>query len=243
MKILINSLFGLLSVCLAILSAHMYHQGALSDSETVVFVDLTDKQLSEIRGRNLFDYSLVENHTWSRHTVYFESLTNFNYCSIQKVQLDKKFMFLSNPNKRKREILAFGYKLDSALQSLYAQDTGFDNSCIYEPIMREANRLSKVKASSRTIIICSDLQEHNPDFFSVYNRKDIEQLQNNPDKVISRFENKLKPENLSGIKIYINYLPKDFFDNKRFLEMSGIMKIIFESHGAIVKIGPTLVYQ
>ncbi|MDB5227420.1 MAG: hypothetical protein JWN78_1613 [Bacteroidota bacterium] len=242
MKILINSLFGILSFCLAILSAHMYHQGALSDSETVVFVDLTDKQLNEIRGRDLFDYSLVENHIWSRHTVYFESLTNFNYSSIQKVQLDKKFMFLSNPNKRKREIMAFGNKLDSALQSLYTIDTGFDNSCVYEPIVRENNRLSKVKATSRTIIICSDLQE-NSDLFSVYNRKDIEEIQNNPDKIIARFENKLKPENLTGIHIYINYLPRDYFDNERFIEMSGIIKKIFESHGATVKIGPTLVYQ
>lgn len=208
-------------------------------TEISVFVDVTDIQKNPITAQEITNLADMEHHRWWSYAVRLQTLSNYKYTSIGKVELPDAFMAFSNPKKRKKQIALFNENLKRELNSLYRPNTTKPHSALYDPIIREANRLSHFKGK-RFIIIHSDLQEHS-ELFSIYRKADYVLLQKNPEQVMKRLTDSLQPEDLKGIDFYFIYEPKDESDNKRFLVMVHVFQKILESHNATVHIGANIV--
>lgn len=208
-------------------------------TEISVFVDVTDIQKNPITAQEITDLADMEHRRWCSYTVRLQTLSNYEYTSIGKVELPDAFVAFSNPYQRKKQVKTFSATLEKELDSLYQTTTTKPHSALYEPIIREANRISHLKGK-RLIIIHSDLQEHS-DIFSVYNKLDYALLKKNPNEVVKRLTQHIQPINLKGIDVYFIYEPKDEDDNKRFLMMVHVFQTILESHNATVHIGANIV--
>lgn len=219
-----------------------YKESLINDSETVAFIDQTDELTTHLSGKQITDFISLDNHQWSTHKVWVEAITNYSYDNVNEITLTSELRMISNPFKRNKEVKRFKQQIDSSLNSLYDNNMSINKSCIYEPVMRELNRLSKSKSHHRFMIINSDLAE-NSDLFSVYRSNDFTELQNHPDKIMEILRTKIEPENLKGIAVYFVYKPKNDEDNKRFLIMVSLFKKILETNGAEVSIGTTLIHR
>lgn len=219
-----------------------YKESLVNDTETVAFVDQTDELTTRITGKQITDFTSTDEYQWSTHTVWVEALTNYNFDNVSKSTLSKTVRITANPYKRNKDLKRFKLQIDSSLNTLYANDSSKSKSCIYEPVMRELNRISKSKAHHRFIIINSDLAE-NSDLLSVYRSNDFIELQHHQDKVIEKLTNRIKPENFKNIEVYFVYKPKNDEDNRRFMLMVSLFKKILESNGAEVSIGATLIHK
>ncbi len=219
-----------------------YIDSLKNDTESVVFVDQTDELTTHISGDQITALIDVDNHQWSTHTVWVEAITNYNYDNLNKITLSKAIRVTGNPFKRKREVKHFMEQLDSSLNTLYETNMSISKSCIYEPVMRELNRLSKSKAHHKYMVINSDLAE-NSEIFSVYRSNDCIELQKHPDKIIEKLRNRIESEDLNGIMVHFVYKPKNDEDNRRFILMVKLYREILESNGAVVSIGTTLIHR
>lgn len=208
-------------------------------NEVVLFIDKTDVQKEQLKVDDIFSLLDMNKHMWQRNKIALQTLSNFEYNNIQEKELPFAFFLLSNPKKRKKEIGQFKTALDTALQSIYAIDSGRTRSSIYEPVVRTLNELSKSKAHSRILIVQSDLQE-NTQTFSVYRESDYVVLQKHREQIIGRFTKILSLQDIHGIEVYLIYQPKSDADNDRFILMANLFKEILEQKGAVVHIGSNI---
>lgn len=209
-------------------------------NEIVLFIDKTDIQKEQIKVEDITPILELDNHIWKHNKVWFQTLSNYEYNNVKSVELPCTFFLFSSPKKRKKMINVFTTNIDSTLKEIYRADTGKARSSIYEPLVREVNKLVQTKASKKIMIVESDLQE-NTTFFSIYRESDYTQLQTHSEQVITRLEKLLPLKNIQGIDIYLIYQPKSDTDNERFILMANLFKDIFEKKGAHVHIGSNIV--
>lgn len=212
----------------------------INGSEITVFIDKTDVQKEQLKVNDIVSLLDIDKNIWQRNKVELQTLSNFQYNNVQEKELPFAFFLLSNPKKRKKDIQQFKTELDSALQSIYAIDSGRTRSSIYEPIVRTLNTVSHSKAHKKILIVQSDLQE-NTQTFSVYRESDYLLLQKHREQIIERFTNVLALQGIRGIEVYLIYQPKSDADNDRFILMANLFKEILEQKGAIVHIGSNVV--
>lgn len=212
----------------------------MNGSEVTVFIDKTDVQKEQLKVNDIVSLLDIDTHIWQRNKVELQTLSNFQYNNVQENELPFAFFLVSNPKKRKKEIQQFKTELDSALQSIYAIDSGRTRSSIYEPIVRTLNTVSHSKAHKTILIVQSDLQE-NTQTFSVYRESDYLLLQKHREQIIERFTKLLALQDIQGIVVYLIYQPKSDADNDRFILMANLFKEILEQKGAIVHIGSNVV--
>lgn len=208
-------------------------------NEISILIDVTDVQKYPITASAVTSLVGINERKWWSYTARVQTLSNYNYTAIAKVELTDAFVAFSNPNKRTKQIAGFTEALNRQLDSVYQSGSGREHSALYEPIIREANRFSNLKGK-RIMIIQSDLQEHS-ELFSVYRNVDYALLQHQSEAVINKLTKYLQPQNLQGIDIYIVYEPKDENDNKRFLMMVHVFQKILESHNATVHISANII--
>lgn len=212
----------------------------MNGSEITVFIDKTDVQKEQLKVNDIVSLLNIDKNIWQRNKVELQTLSNFQYNNVQEKELPFAFFLVSNPKKRKKDIQQFKTELDSALQSIYAIDSGRTRSSIYEPIVRTLNTVSHSKAHKKILIVQSDLQE-NTQTFSVYRETDYLLLQKHREQIIERFTKLLALQDIQGIEVYLIYQPKSDADNDRFILMANLFKEILEQKGAIVHIGSNVV--
>lgn len=218
----------------------IYNEMIQNDTETSVFADVTDQPTSTITGDQVMDYIGIPEHKWSSHTIRFSNITNYTFESTWKAHINKEYQIFANPYRRDKRIKYLKYQLDSTMVALYANDGTRNESCIYEPIMRELNRLSHSNAHHKTMIIQSDLGM-NSELFSVFRTSDVLELKQHTERIIERFENIVKPNDLKGIEVMFVYKCKDVETNMRYNLMLDLMRKILITHGASVTNGATLI--
>lgn len=211
-----------------------------SGNEIVLFVDKTDVQKEQIRTEDITPILELDKSIWKHNKIRFQTLSNYEYNNVKSVELPYTFFLFSSPKKRKKEIKAFTANIESTLKEIYKADSGTANSAIYEPLVREANKLAQSSASKKVMIVESDLQE-NTTVFSIYRESDYIQLLKHREQVIAMLDTLLHLNNVTGINIYLVYQPKSDADNERFIMMANLFRNIFEQKGAIVHIGSNIV--
>lgn len=239
-KIIISIIFIVLLISTGVYYLLPVIKNQMRGNEVVLFIDKTDVQKEQLKVDDIFSLLDIDKHIWQRNKVALQTLSNFEYNNVQEKELPFAFFLLSNPKKRKKEIVQFKTELDTALQSIYAIDSGRTRSSIYEPVVRTLNELSKSKAHSKILIVQSDLQE-NTQVFSIYRESDYVVLQKHREQIIGRFTKILPLQDIHGIEVYLIYQPKSDADNDRFILMANLFKEILEQKGAIVHIGSNIV--
>lgn len=205
-----------------------------------IYIDQTDSFNRAVTARDILAILNPNKYLWGEINVHLTTVTDNNYEEVSVVTLQSKNMLFSNPYSRKEEITVFGDSLTNALFQIRAKPIGRPNTILYEPIVREANRLARTKAERKYLIVESDLSEHSP-LFSVYSPKDSLLLETNMDSVSRRLQNEWGLSDLSGLQVFLVYQPKGRLDNERFFLMSALLKKIFEQAGATVTIGANLI--
>ncbi|MBS1633859.1 MAG: hypothetical protein JST10_14950 [Bacteroidetes bacterium] len=107
----------------------------------------------------------------------------------------------------------------------------------FATIATELERMSKSKASQRTLIIFSDLQE-NTDAFSCYSEDDQKMLTEKPKRITDILcKHRELPKDLSGIVIYFVFQPRDRSSERMFfLIVNQVYKKLLEPKGARIVI-------
>jgi hypothetical protein len=109
---------------------------------------------------------------------------------------------------------------------------GKSHSVIYRVVTTELIKLSKSPAKNKVLLVYSDLFE-NSDLLNVYSPKG-KQLLANPEKIEQLFTEYLSLPDLSGIKVYLIYKPKDFQENQKYRTMATVYTNILTSAGCEV---------
>lgn len=207
-----------------------------------IYLDQTDTFKFAIQTREILAILNPGKYVWGEMNVHLTAVTDNNYEEVSVVTLKSRTMLLSNPHRRKREVSIFGDSLESAIRQIRAKHIGRPRTILYEPLVREANRLARSKAERKFLIVESDLAEHSP-LFSVYSPQDSLLLQNNMDSASRKLRNQWPLEDLTGLQVFLVYQPKGYSDNERFVLMSKLFKMTLERAGAKVSIGANLVPQ
>ncbi|MCW3120853.1 MAG: hypothetical protein JWQ38_345 [Flavipsychrobacter sp.] len=208
-------------------------------AETVL-IDQTQEFLVQPTGTEILSLASLPGHKWESVQLQMRTFSEYKYTESYGLALQGQFFLLSNPDDRDKEIAAFILKTDTVISRIREQNKGYPKSSIYAPFIEEVNRISATKADIKTVLAYTDACE-NTSVFSVYNAKDRELLIRHPEKVKELLSQYGKPGNLHGVVIYIFFKPKSDRDNEYFTIMSGFYKMLFETAGADVYVGPNLV--
>jgi hypothetical protein len=235
-----TTIYIIISLLITSLSLVWLNQNSHTNkTEISVIRDLTDTFTSKPNSETILHLYNFTTDKWSEGDFRFIEVTDLNINNIYLVSISTKSLFLRNDFKRKDEIKAFNAKVDTIITETENLTSGKNNSAIYTPVANELNRMSKSSATSKNMLIYSDLME-NTDKMSFYNKSVLNSIKKEPDKIKQYFESQIKLNKLNGIKIYIIYQPRNTEEDNAFSIVSGFYKQLFESKGADVEITANL---
>jgi hypothetical protein len=208
-------------------------------TEISLSIDKTDLFKSKPVADEILSKVDIERNKWAPVTLRINTLSGFDYNTVNELALPGKLMILSNPSRRDNEIAKFKSDFIDRLNAVSQTDIGLPNSCIYGPMVRELNRLSKSQAKRRIAILYGDCRHNMPEF-SVYQQKDLELLKQHPEEVRELFEKLEKPGTLTGIEVYFIFEPRTEQENISFKLMAKLFQDILTDAGAKVYIAANL---
>lgn len=165
--------------------------------------------------------------------------TKVSFNDIQQQHLDVGSELLSNQLNRKRLISAFKDNIRSGISTAINAPVGANNSSIYFPLATALNTVAQSKADRKYVIAYSDLME-NSGYICFYHAKVFRELQDNPDRIKELLLSQVPLQSLSGITIYLSYIPRNSLDDQRYKVVANFFANLFESKGAKVIISPTI---
>lgn len=208
-------------------------------TEITVIRDLTDKFNAMPNAEEIKSLYELENNIWDEGLFRLIDLTDLNINKTNQANINAENFLFGNKYKRKDKVKAFLAKIHKIISFTDTKAVGKDNSAVYYPIAMELNRLSKSKASTKLMLIYSDLME-NTNTLTFYDKNTLKKLKTKPDYIQQNFESQLKLANLSGIKIYLIYQPTNTKQDEDYKVVSDFYRKLFESKGAIVEIRANL---
>jgi hypothetical protein len=177
---------------------------------------ITDKQLNPIEEIHIDAGTETEKDNINDEVDYREQLVYSFYDAIRKSLTD--------------------------FHARYAHSSPLEHSECFATISSELNCLANSKASQRTLIVFSDLQE-NEEAFSCYTERGRNLLHTHPDKVMRLLQKRCPlPNDLSGVTVYFVYNPMNREQDISFSEMAGIYKQLLKERRARVVILATNKY-
>lgn len=233
-------------ISLLIISGSSYLVWLYSNSHTTadktevsLINDMTDDFICRPKTNDISTIFDFTNHLYYEAEFRYIEVTNLNVSTVQQAQIGKMPLYDRNKYRRQNAIKAFSNKIDTIITASENITPCKDNSAIYNPIAKELNRKSSSDASTKIMLIYSDLME-NTDKMSFYNKSVLNSIKKEPEKMRQYFEFQTKLNNLNGIKIYIIYQPRNTEEDNAFGIVSGFYKQLFESKGAVVEITANL---
>jgi hypothetical protein len=144
-----------------------------------------------------------------------------------------------DPQYRQKTILLFYQTLHKALSdftAIHNRDSSLKHSECFKTIAEQLINMKRKHADENTLLVFSDIRE-NSDLFSSYKKKGQDSLFSSPEKIISIFEKtKLLPDDLKGFNIFFVYEPKSREDDKIYVSMVSIYRVMLEKRGARVNV-------
>ncbi len=202
-----------------------------------VIQDITDEQVAKPQFEeieSLFDF---KNNQWDGAVFSYSTLTNVSLNQSLKITLKSQKLYTSNEFERSKDLDEFIKSIKGILDK--KSEIGKRNSSVYIPIVHALQLLKETKANKKFLLIYSDLMENDPGM-SLYDAKLLQEMIDEPDSVLKRFEQKgILPE-LNGISIYLIYRPNSIESDARFQIVSTFYKHVFGQKGAQVYIRANL---
>jgi len=207
--------------------------------EISAIVDITDPFIAKPKPEEIISLFNLNNDKWNGADFRLLYISNVSYNPMFGAKIAPENEWLSNQFQRAEKVKKFTTEITNIISNTASETIGKDNSAVYFPIAKELNRLNQSKATTKVLLIYSDLME-NTDELSFYNKWTFEQLKTNPDAIQQYFESQMKMENLNGIKVYLIYQSTNTKKDEDYKVVSGFYKNWLESKGATVEITANL---
>ncbi len=196
-----------------------------------VIVDLTDVDSEKPSYKEVTSY-LKKGHASDGLSLSLRFVSETRYAPTYQFELPiGETGLLSNEDTRrtKRKLLLKQFK--DTLEGI--QKKLSPRSEIFRVVVDELNRLS-TRTGNRTLLLFSNLEEHS--FFSVYNKKDVQQLLSQPELVVEQFKSEVNlNDNLSGITLQIIYTPS-LEEDRVFTAMIELYQSLLKPRGLVLKV-------
>ena len=217
---------------------------SLNGTDMYIIVDTTDPHtLSPVSDPILELYGLGDDE---------DKEANFQFTSITDRRLNpvitfhlangkqtEKYNCRDDPRYREKVVVAF-------YDSIRATLNGFSMACAtmhslrysecYRTIATGLCALSKSQALKKWIFVFSDIQE-NSDIYCCYDTAKQNLLVSSPKIVADLFANSCPlPRDLSGIHAVFVFMPKNRDEDKMYLAMIEVYKLLIESRGGTVTV-------
>ena len=210
-----------------------------------VLVDFTDDHLYLLDKNALVDQlGLEHDNIWHESSFKVDILGAVPYhVGTDRVEISAGDPFFGSLPARRDSVNAFKKRAYCCLASLDSLPVGHDASSIFIGVSRELNELARC-SGSRTLIIYSDMLEHQKNGSSAYDDDFLALMRDSPDSCLKLLGGSPDgimplPDRLDGIEVNIICVP-DREDLERFHIVSNWYKKILEERGATVHIAGSL---
>lgn len=204
-------------------------------TDITVMRDITDTQISQPKLADISTLLNLDNSKWDGANFRFVDITDVSFNHISETRIDPENQWLGNELDRDKKVKQFYTDINQILTNADTEKIGKVNSSIYKPIATELNRLSQSSSQKRFLLIYSDLEE-NTDKLSFYDKKTINLLRTDQNSIRKYFEALAPLKNLTGIKVYLIYQPKNNEADEQYQLIANFYKTLLENKGAIVEI-------
>lgn len=140
-----------------------------------------------------------------------------------------------DPYYRDKQIIAFQSAIRNTIASFNStnkKNTTLPNSECFATICNELQLMKKKGATENILLVYSNLYE-NSDIFNSYTKENMKLLKDSPEKVAEIFnKTNLLPDSLEGYTIYFIYQPRTREDDKKYMAMVRVYKLLLEPRGA-----------
>ena len=206
-----------------------------TSTDITVMRDITDTQISQPKLADISTLLNLNNSKWDGAYFKFVDITDVSYNHNYEIKIDPENQWLGNELDRDKKVKQFYAEINKILLNADSEKVGKVNSSIYKPIATELNRLSQSSSQKRFLLIYSDLEE-NTDKLSFYDKKTINLLRTDQNSIRKYFEALAPLKNLTGIKVYLIYQPKNNQADELYQMIAGLYKTLLVSKGATVEI-------
>jgi hypothetical protein len=176
---------------------------------------------------------------WKGAHVRVRTLTDIVFSNIYEREIAPASSWLSNEQERIAEVNMFFSFIEQSLNSAGVNNDELIQSSIYTSVVYELNYLSSLSASIKELYIFSDLRE-NSELLNTYKKSVLARLNSDKEGIRKQLESSSKLDNLTGIKVYIIFQPKDYYSAKPFESLAQIYSEIIEDNGGEVHISNNL---
>lgn len=178
-------------------------------------------------------------------TVLFAKISSIRHNPISITRIDGAVPASSNTPQREKQRKEYYTLLEENIRSITSSPSGADGSFVLYTI---AQMLQKLAASCSDcgkgikLLVFSDLEEHNPAVFSVYNKRHLTLLKSNPDSVYVLWDKEYPLPPTFPVEIIFIYQPgNDKKADERYAFLSQAMKAYYQKrHGYKVAISATI---
>ena len=214
----------------------------VSNQARSFLVDCTDTHFVHLDASSLQQHSLLFENELHGDQIRIQALTEFDFNEIHEHNIDAVGNKLfGNEVDRKDEIKEHQDAISTSLSSVASKMSDRQGSLIFPVIVQELKWLQRQSdVEHRSLVISSDLMEksHVADFYS--NAK-LQQIRNDPERVINQLLGNVVLGDLSGIKVSLLYQsPRSVMESERWRLISGLYETMLISAGAEVEIGVNL---
>lgn len=151
----------------------------------------------------------------------------------------------NEPFSRERLIINFYDTIRKTLVDVNSNNNSsyLNHSECFRTIAEELTILSQSNSEYKILLVFSNLFE-NSDILSVYNNDTKKMLMKAPKKIKEQFEkSKLLPENLSNMRVFFLFNPATREEDKEFMKIVEVYRILLESRGAKVTVQANNTYS
>lgn len=175
-------------------------------------------------------YHLKEDK-WQSARFRYKLITDVSHNPQTEVYLKSAQSFMDNELERDVEVASFTKEVTGIIQDSIAK--GRDHSSIFKPLVQEILSLQQDSSSVSTIYLFSDLQENDPNFFSIYHPNHQKLLQQQSEKVVELFLEVASEihANTGMLNVVVIYQPVSVAEDRQFIQMKSLYQNIFDRLG------------
>ncbi len=197
--------------------------------------DITDTGLLQVDSSELLGfYGIADATLYKGYIFRSRVISESEEKKVMQLNIKPANYLTSDEQERIAVLKNFQSQISREVRRLEAEKiTPRKHSMVYQAILKEAQCLAASSATSRTMVITSDLDE-NADGFSFYDKSDFALARDEPEQAANRIEQAGKLPSLKGIDVYIVHRPSDYKEQLRYQISSRVFQTLLSRRGANV---------
>lgn len=203
--------------------------------QTVISVleDVTETDFSVTpESKTILSQFKLDHDPWQGAEFRYGNISSLIHNERVTYKLPPKVALFSNEIQRKTAVKQFKTQIAETLKrDSYIAEHRY--SAIWTPLVEELISLQTIPNGEATLYLFSDLQENNPDWFSVLTYEDVIQLERNRQSVVDQFVSRadgIKRGN-KHIKVIVVFQPQNMKEDATFSKMKQLYTAIFKELG------------